>query len=69
MKKKYFTDEERKNAIREQKRKYIINKPWICEYCDNHNYTLSGIHCHLKTIKHKNNVQDYENKKNRNIVF
>ena len=28
----------------------------------NHNYTLSGKHCHLRTIKHKNNIQDYENK-------
>ena len=52
---KYFTEEERKNALRKQKTRYMVNKEWICKYCDNHNYTLSGKHCHLRTIKHKNN--------------
>ena len=45
---KYFTEEERKDAIRQSKTRYMLNKEWICIVCDNHNYTLRH--------KHKNAV-------------
>ena len=53
---KYNSEMERKNAIRESKRKYMANKVWICIVCDNHNYMLSGKTKHLHTKKHKNAV-------------
>ena len=53
---KYNSEMERKNAIRESKRKYMVNKEWICIVCDNHNYTLSGKCKHLHTKKHKDAV-------------
>ena len=34
---KYFTEEERKDAIRQSKKRYMSNKEWICIVCDNHN--------------------------------
>ena len=51
---KYNSEMERKNAIRESKRKYMVNKEWICIVCNCHNYTLAGKHMHLCTKKHKN---------------
>ena len=57
---KYFTEEERKDAIRESKRKYMVNKEWICKVCDNHNYTLSGKTKHLRTKKHIKNKTAYD---------
>ena len=53
---KYNSEMERKNAIRESKRKYMVNKEWICIVCDNHNYMLSGKTKHLHTKKHKDAV-------------
>ena len=53
---KYFTEEERKDAIRQSKTQYMLNKEWICIVCDNHNYTLSGKCKHLHTKKHKDAV-------------
>ena len=53
---KYNSEMERKNAIRESKRKYMVNKEWICIVCNNHNYTLSGKCKHLHTKKHKDAV-------------
>ena len=53
---KYFTEEERKYAIRQSKRKYMKNKEWICIVCDCHNYYLSGKCNHLRTKKHKDAV-------------
>ena len=53
---KYNSEMERKNAIRESKRKYMVNKEWMCIVCDNHNYTLSGKCKHLHTKKHKDAV-------------
>ena len=38
---KYFTEEEKKDAKRRSKSRYMMNKEWICIVCDNHNYTLS----------------------------
>ena len=53
---KYFTEEERKDAIRQSKTRYMLNKEWICIVCDCHNYTLSGKYKHLHTKKHKDAV-------------
>ena len=53
---KYFTEEERKDAIRRSKTKYMGNKEWICIVCNGYNYTLSGKCKHLNTKKHKDAV-------------
>ena len=54
---KYKTDQEKKDAIKHSKTKYMLNKEWHCHICDpNKNYTLAGKHSHLKTIKHQNNM-------------
>ena len=53
---KYFTEEERKDAIRQSKTRYMSNKEWICIVCNCHNYTLSGKCKHLRTKKHKDAV-------------
>ena len=53
---KYFTEEERKDAKRRSKSRYMMNKEWIYIVCDNHNYTLSGKCKHLHTKKHKDAV-------------
>ena len=53
---KYFTQEERQDAIRRSKVRYMVNKEWICIVCDNHNYTLSGKRKHLHTKKHMDAV-------------
>ena len=53
---KYFTEEERKDAIRQSKTRYMLDKEWICIVCDNHNYNLSGKCKHLRTKKHKDTV-------------
>ena len=59
---KYFTEEERKQAIRPTKTKCMLNKEWRCPFCHNHNYTLAGKWTHLKTNKHKENEQAANNK-------
>ena len=51
-KQKYNTEEDRMKAIRESKTKYMLNKPWICEACGSHNYSLAGKHSHMRTRKH-----------------
>ena len=51
-KQKYNNDKDRKDAIKESKTKYMLNKEWICEACGGHNYTLAGKHIHMKTKKH-----------------
>ena len=55
--KKYFTEEERKQAIQQSKNKHISNKELRCPICDNHNYKLVGKWNHLKTKKHMRNAQ------------
>ena len=61
---KYFSEKERVDAIRKSKTKYMLNKEWYCYECNNdHNYTLAGKHCHLRTIKHSNNVDALMRKK------
>ena len=55
---KYSTEEERKDAIKQQKSKYMLKKEWYCDICKNgKNYTLAGKSCHLKTRKHVNNTE------------
>ena len=53
---KYFTEKERKDAIRRSNVRYMVNKEWMCIVCDNHNYTLSGKCKHLRTKKHMDAV-------------
>ena len=51
--KKYSTEEERKDAVRKQKSKHMLNKEWYCDICNTGiNYTLAGKHCHLNKKKH-----------------
>ena len=55
--KKYSTEEERKNALRPQKTKYMLNKEWYCNVCNTgRNYTLAGKWIHLKSKKHIKNA-------------
>ena len=65
---KYNSEMERKNAIRESKRKYMVNKEWICIVCDNHNYSLSGKFKHLNSKKHKDAVNRINMNKISNII-
>ena len=52
---RYLTDEERTK----KKTIYILNKEWYCDICNTgRNYTLAGKHCHLKTLKHRRNVNE-----------
>ena len=48
---KYNTEEDRKNANKESKTRYMLNKSWICEACD-HDYKLAGKWSHMRTKKH-----------------
>ena len=53
----YETDEERKEALKKSKTKYMMNKEWYCDICKTgRNYKLAGKHCHLKTRKHQLNA-------------
>ena len=48
-----LTDKQRK----EKKTRYMLNTPWFCSVCNNEkDYSLSGKWCHLKTLKHRKNV-------------
>ena len=50
---KYATEEERRQATRESKTRYMLNKEWYCTECNNNkNYTLAGKTCHIRTQKH-----------------
>ena len=44
----YKTEEERKDAIRRSKTRYMLSKIWYFEVCD-HEYCLAGKTQHLKT--------------------
>ena len=54
--KKYFSEEERKQANKPIKTKYMLNKEWLCPKCGNRNYTLAEKWSHLKTKKHMRNA-------------
>ena len=57
---KYFNEEERKEAIKQNKTKYVLKKEWYCQICNNNkNYTLAGKSCHLKTKKHIKNSEKH----------
>ena len=49
---KYNTEKDRKNANKESKTRYMLNKSWICEACDGHDYSLAGKWSHMRTKKH-----------------
>ena len=49
--KQYKTEQERKDAIRRSKTRYLLSKIWYCEVRDLE-YCLAGKTQHLKTIKH-----------------
>ena len=54
--KKYLTEEEKKEATKQKRKKYMLNKPWYCDTCGTgRNYTLAGKLRHLKTEKHRFN--------------
>ena len=54
---KYLTQEEKKEAVKQQKTKYMLNKEWYCDVCKNGlNYTMAGKWCHLNTNKHRRNT-------------
>ena len=54
---KYQIEEERREAIKNAKTKYLLGKEWYCYVCGgNINYMLAGKHCHLKTKKHKKDI-------------
>ena len=55
----YFTEEDRKEALKKSKTKYMLNKEWYCDVCKNGiNYTLAGKWCHFKTKRHKRNANN-----------
>lgn len=57
--KKIFTEEEQKEKLKKYKNKYMVDKEWYYDLCNNgKNYKLAGKHCHLKTQKHKFNSQN-----------
>ena len=49
---KYTSQEDRKNALTKSKTKYMLNKTWICDVCNNHDYKLAGKWSHMRTRKH-----------------
>ena len=54
----YFTEEDRKEAFKKSKTKYMLNKEWYCNVCKNGiNYTLAGKWCHLNKKIHKKNAE------------
>ena len=57
--KKYHTDEERKQAIKERKRVYMAEMQWHCDFC-NKDYTLGGKWMHIKSKNHIHNVIVWE---------
>ena len=59
---KYSTEEERKEARRKQKSKYMLNKEWYCDICNTgYNYTLAGKHSHLQKMIHQKNINARRN--------
>ena len=54
----YETEEERKDAIRRSKTRYMLSKMWYCEVCDRE-YCLAGKTQHLKMVKHNKNLLNW----------
>ena len=67
---KYSSDEERKEALKKSKSKYMLNKEWFCSISDNQiNYRLAGKSGHLRTAKHKRNYEKYFSNLKINITI
>ena len=49
---KHLTNEDRLQAIKESKTRYMTNKEWRCPACGDHNYTLAGKWTHMRSKKH-----------------
>ena len=45
---KYINDEDRQNAIKQSKTRYMFNKSWVCDICERE-YSLAGKHMHIST--------------------
>ena len=58
---KHFSEEDRKEAIKRSKTKYMVNKQWFCPACGNRDYSLAGKWCHLNTRKHMINAEAVNN--------
>ena len=52
----YFTEEERKEAIKQSKTDYMTNKSWYCNVCPLHNYKLANKWYHIRTQNLKKRV-------------
>ena len=52
---KYFSEEEKKEAMKPIKNKYMVNKQWLCPDCGNRDYSLAGKWTHLRSKKHIRN--------------
>ena len=58
----YFTEKDRKDAIKKSKTKYMLNKEWYCDVCKTEiNYSLAGKWCHIKQ-KNISNIVMLQNK-------
>ena len=57
--KKYQTEEERKQAIKDRKREYMRSKPWHCKACDK-DFSLGGKYMHIKSKLHCKNAVLWE---------
>ena len=67
---KYSTEEEKKEAIKKQKSKYMLDKEWYCNICNTgRNYTLAGKWCHLNTNKHRRNTITINLRENLNNIM
>lgn len=53
---KYDNEQDRNDAIRRSKTKYMLGKQWVCPVCDNHDYSLAGKWMHIKSKKHITNT-------------
>ena len=53
----YFTEQDVKNAIKKSKTKYMVNRCWYCDICNNNkDYKLAGKWTHIKSLKHQKSV-------------
>ena len=52
-----LSDDERIEHRRASKTKYMVNKSWFCDVCNNNkDYKLAGKWTHMKSKKHINNT-------------
>ena len=50
---KYFTEEERKEAVKRSKTEHMTNKEWYYDVCPRYSYKLANKWCHIRTQNHK----------------